>query len=58
MSDPILQGKTLTFSVDFGTSPVEAFEEMIDALRNTGAAEVEVGNENRSTSEVSFRTGI
>jgi hypothetical protein len=46
MSEPTLQGQTLSVSVDLGTAPVEAFEELIDALRNIGAAEVEVGNEN------------
>jgi hypothetical protein len=43
MSDPVLQGKLLTFSVDFGSAPVVALEELLDALRNLGAAEIEIG---------------
>lgn len=45
LSDPMHDGSAATFQVDFGSAPVEAFEELLDALRNSGATEIEIGHD-------------
>jgi hypothetical protein len=43
LSDPKQEGAATTFEVDFGSAPVEAFEELLDALRDAGATKIEIG---------------
>jgi hypothetical protein len=43
LSDPKQAGAATTFEVDFGSAPVEAFEELLDALRDAGATKIEIG---------------
>ncbi len=43
LSDPKQEGAATTFEVDFGSAPVEAFEEFLDALRDSGATRIEIG---------------
>lgn len=40
MSDPKTRGTGAAVSVDFGSAPVDAFEELLDAVRDTGAKRV------------------
>lgn len=43
MSDPAADGDALTFDVDLGTAPVDAFEALLDACRTAGAKRILVG---------------
>lgn len=43
LSDPKRKGAATIFEVDFGSAPVEAFEEFLDALRDSGATKIEIG---------------
>jgi hypothetical protein len=43
LSDPTRNGAATTFEVDFGSAPVEGFEEFLDALRDAGAGKIEIG---------------
>jgi len=43
LSDPEHDGGTTSFEVDFGSAPEEAFEEFLDALRDSGATRIEIG---------------
>jgi hypothetical protein len=43
LSDPKRKGAATVFEVDFGSAPVEAFEEFLDALRDSGATKIEIG---------------
>jgi hypothetical protein len=45
MSDPTHDGSAVTFQVDFGSAPVEAFEELLDSLRDSGATRIEIGHD-------------
>jgi hypothetical protein len=45
LSDPEHDGSAATFQVDFGSAPVEAFEGLMDALRESGATGIEIGND-------------
>lgn len=40
MSDPVSRETGAAVSVDFGSAPVDAFEELLDAVRDTGAKRV------------------
>ncbi len=40
MSDPVVRRTGTAVSVDFGSAPVDAFEELLDAVRDTGAKRV------------------
>jgi hypothetical protein len=43
LADPKREGKVTMFEVDFGSAPVEAFEEFLDALLDSGATSIEIG---------------
>jgi hypothetical protein len=43
LSDPKQEAAATVFEVDFGSAPVEAFEEFLDALRDSGATKIEIG---------------
>ena len=43
LSDPEVSDGTVTFAVDLGTAPVEAFEDLLDALEMMGAKHCEIG---------------
>jgi hypothetical protein len=43
LSDPEISGKAVTFEVDLGSAPVEAFEELLDAISALGAKRCEIG---------------
>jgi hypothetical protein len=43
VSAPERDGAADRFEVDFGTAPVEAFEELLDAFQELGASKVEIG---------------
>jgi len=43
LSDPKREEAAVVFEVDFGSAPVEAFEEFLDALHNLGATKIEIG---------------
>lgn len=45
LSDPKTEGNKNVVFIDFGTSPVTALEEFLDAVVKTGANEVTIGNE-------------
>src|SRR5262249_32000073 len=45
LSDPEYKGAATVFQVDFGSAPEEAFEELLDALRDSGATKIEIGND-------------
>jgi hypothetical protein len=45
VSDPKHEGNATIIQVDFGSAPVEAFEELLDALHDSGATKVEIGHE-------------
>lgn len=44
LSEPQPDGNAFRFQVDFGSASVEAFEELLDALRDSGAAQVQIGS--------------
>jgi hypothetical protein len=44
LSDPEVSDGTVTFAVDLGTAPVEAFEDLLDALEVMGAKHCEIGH--------------
>ena len=44
LSDPEISDGAVTFSVDLGTAPVEAFEELLDAVEALGATLCEIGH--------------
>ena len=43
LSDPKFDGSKTEFQVDFGSAPVAAFRELLDALKASGAATIQVG---------------
>jgi hypothetical protein len=43
LSDPHKNGETVAFEVDFGSAPIEAFEEFLDALCDSGATRIAIG---------------
>jgi hypothetical protein len=43
LSGPKVKGSSATFEVDFGSAPVETFEEFLDALKDVGAKKFEIG---------------
>jgi hypothetical protein len=45
LSDPSENGASTTVTVDFGSAPVEALEEFLDAVRALAASEVALGQE-------------
>ena len=51
LSDPKQEGEALIFEVDFGSAPVEAFEEFLDALRDSGATKIEIGYDHDDSKE-------
>lgn len=44
LSDPKHNGSLVNFEVDFGSAPVAAFEEFLDALQDSGARKIEIGS--------------
>ena len=44
LSDPEVSDGAVTFAVDLGTAPVEAFEDLLDALEMMGAKHCEIGH--------------
>jgi len=44
MAYPEVSDGTVTFVVDLGTAPVEAFEDLLDALEMMGAKQCEIGH--------------
>ena len=44
LSDPKCEGGATIIQVDFGSAPEEAFEELLDALRDSGATKIEIGH--------------
>ena len=42
-ADPQINGANIELTIDLGTSPIEAFEELLDALSAFGAQEVRLG---------------
>jgi hypothetical protein len=44
LSDPEVSDGAVTFAVDLGTAPVEAFEDLLDALEMMGAKRCEIGH--------------
>ena len=45
LSDPKHEGSATIIQVDFGSAPEEAFEELLDALRDSGATKIEIGHD-------------
>jgi len=45
LSDPQLRGGVTMWVVDFGSAPIAAFEEFVDALANLGAVSMQVGED-------------
>jgi hypothetical protein len=45
MSDPQLTASQISFVIDLGTAPVDAFEELLDAVAATGATSVNLGED-------------
>ena len=45
LSDPQREGGATIIQVDFGSAPIEAFEELLDALRDLGATKIEIGHD-------------
>jgi hypothetical protein len=45
LSDPKAEGAATIFQIDFGSAPVEAFEELLDALRCSGATKIQIGKD-------------
>lgn len=43
MDDPAIDGSSIQLTIDMGTSPVEALEELLDALGTFGANEARIG---------------
>jgi hypothetical protein len=43
LSDPGVSGKDVAFEVDLGSAPVEAFEELLDAVAALGVRQCEIG---------------
>jgi hypothetical protein len=43
LSDPEVSGKSVAFEADLGSAPVEAFEELLDAIATLGAKRCEIG---------------
>ena len=43
MSDPEMTETTIVTSIDFGSAPIDAFEELLDACTSAGAARVRIG---------------
>jgi hypothetical protein len=43
ISDPEFSAGAVTFAIDLGTAPVEAFEDLLDALEMMGAQHCEIG---------------
>jgi len=43
LSDPKVSDGAVTFAVDLGTAPVEAFEDLLDALEIMGVKHCEIG---------------
>jgi hypothetical protein len=43
LSDPAVSGKLVTFETDLGSAPVEAFEELLDAVSTLGLKRCEIG---------------
>ena len=43
MADPQIDGQAIQLTIDLGTSPVDAFEELLDALGQFGASAVRIG---------------
>jgi hypothetical protein len=44
LSDPQREGNATIMRVDFGSAPEGAFEELLDALRDSGATKIEIGH--------------
>ncbi|MDB6028230.1 MAG: hypothetical protein JWM68_4453 [Verrucomicrobiales bacterium] len=42
LSDPVIEGEVITFQIDFGSAPIEAFEQLIDVFQTLGATRIEV----------------
>ena len=42
ISDPKREDVATIFEVDFGSAPVEAFEELLDAFQASGAKKIEI----------------
>jgi hypothetical protein len=45
LSDPKHEGDATILQVDFGSASEEAFEELLDALRDSGATKIEIGHD-------------
>ena len=45
LSDPKHEGNATIMQVDFGSATEEAFEELLDALRDSGATRIEIGRD-------------
>jgi hypothetical protein len=45
LSDPQREDNSIVMRVDFGSAPEEAFEELLDALRDSGATKIEIGHD-------------
>jgi hypothetical protein len=43
LSDPEVSKKMVTFAIDLGTAPVEAFEELLDAVAMLGVGKCQIG---------------
>lgn len=43
LADPEHEGNATILQVDFGSAPEEAFEELLDALRDSGVTKIEIG---------------
>jgi hypothetical protein len=44
ISDPEISTGAIIFTIDLGTAPVEAFEDLLDALESMGAKHCEIGS--------------
>ena len=43
LSDPEVSGKMVVFEADLGSAPVEAFEELLDAVASLSVKQCEIG---------------
>ncbi|HEV2946532.1 MAG TPA: hypothetical protein VGX70_04105 [Gemmataceae bacterium] len=55
LADPQVRGGVTMWVVDFGSAPITAFEEFLDALASLGAVSMQVGEEKKAEQDTSAK---
>ena len=55
LADPQVRGGVTMWVVDFGSAPITAFEEFVDALASLGAVSIQVGEEKKAEQDTSAK---